>query len=359
MTRTLQRYRIGAASLVAAAAAVVAVAAPASAAALPGEEGQWHPMTYASGQVASSTMEGEARDNRSNILHAWGGANNDYIWVSLNNGPAYPLPATAGSPDHAQSWAAPTVIWTNDGGRGNFRIFHTGKDGHIYQHRIQLTTSYQMPATLPVATQVPNNARTYDHQAVAAAALPNNSYMLAWNSQTSDEIYTMYYDAATTTYAAPSIVPGALSKDAPSLAAQVNDGDDPAPWDQVVLAFNGTDFHIYTARQQYGKSGWTGPTEVPGSYSTYSPSVALTDNGYGAIITRDYDGTMATHGISRNGAVVGSAKDSAYGWTNTAPLATSSGPLVYYVHNAGLSTGLKWKQGADFRSLPTPPAPQW
>ncbi|MEU5710015.1 MULTISPECIES: hypothetical protein [Streptomyces] len=346
-----------AAPVLAAAAAVLGVASPALAD-LPGAGTGWQPVTYSGGQIRSSSTEGEARDNLSNVLHAWRGSDNDNIWISLNNGPAYPLPATAGSTDHAQTYAAPTVIWTNDGGRGNFRIFHTGKDGHIYQHRIQLTTSYQLPGTLPNATQVPNDARTNTNQPVAAAALPGNSYMLAWNSQTTDDVWTMYYDAATTTFNAPQAVPNARSQDAPSLAAQVNDGNDPAPWNQVVLAFEGTDFNVYMARQQYGSSTWTNPKKV-GPYTTSTPSVALTDNGYGVITFRDYDGTIGNYEINRHGDVLGNFKDSGYGWTNVAPLAQSSGPLVYDIitGSGGGTTGVVWKQAADFRGLPTPPAP--
>ncbi|MFH9402652.1 hypothetical protein ACH4JS_23275 [Streptomyces sp. NPDC017638] len=125
------------------------------------------------------------------------------------------------------------MIWTNDGGRGNFRIFHTGEDGHIYQHRIQLNSSYQLPGTLPNATQLPGDIRTNTNQPSAAAALPGNSYMPAWNAQTSDEIWTMYYDAATTTFYPAQVVPNARGQDAPSLAAQVDDGDDPAPWNRM------------------------------------------------------------------------------------------------------------------------------
>lgn len=351
-------FRVAAPAL-AVATAVVGLAGPAFAD-LPGAGDGWHPVTYSGGQIQSSTTEGEARDSRSNILHAWRGKDNDNIWVSLNNGPAYPLPATAGSSDHAQTLAAPTVIWTNDGGRGNFRIFHTGKDGHIYQHRIQLTTSYQLPGALPSATDVPNGARTNTNQPVAAAALPNNSYMLAWNSQTSDDIWTMYYDAPASKFAAAQAVPNARSQDAPSLAAQVNDGDDPAPWNQVVLAFEGMDFNMYMARQQYGTSSWTNPKKV-GPYTTSAPSVALTDNGYGVITFRDFDGTIGNYQINRHGDVVASFKDDSYGWTNNAPLAQSSGPLVYNVitGSGGGTTGVVWKQAADFRGLPTPAAPQW
>ncbi|MDX2815694.1 hypothetical protein PV410_24515 [Streptomyces sp. PA03-5A] len=352
-------FKLAPPALLAAAAAVVAVAGPAFAD-LPGAGDGWHPTTFSGGQVQSRSTEGEARDSLSNILHAWRGADNDTIWVSLNNGPAYALPATAGSPDHAQTQAAPTVIWTADGGRGNFRIFHTGTDGHVYQHRIQLNASYQLPATLPYATQVPNDARTNTNQPVAAAALPGNSYMLAWNSQTSDDIYTMYYDAAKTTFYPAQAVPNARSQDAPSLAAQVDDGNDPAPWNQVVLAFEGTDYNMYMARQQYGTSTWTNPKKV-GPYTTFTPSVALTDNGYGAITYRDYDGTIGNYQINRHGDVTGSSKDSSYGFTNSSPLAVSSGPLVYNIITGagGGTNGVVWKQAADFRGQPTPPAPQW
>ncbi|MEW2491406.1 hypothetical protein [Streptomyces sp. NPDC048411] len=356
-----RRFRLAAMALIAACAVVLGMTAPASAGiqGFPGEEGQYHPVTYSGGQIHSRSVEGEARDDRGNILHVWRGGDNDNIWISLSNGPAYPLPATAGSPDHAQTWAAPTVIWTDDGYRGNFRIFHTGTDGHIYQHRIQLTTAYQLPATLPYATQIPNNARTNTPQPVAAAALPGNSYMLAWNSQTNNDIWTMFYDGTTTTFQSPQVVPNAQSVKAPALAAQVTDGKDSGPWNQVVLAFTGLDEHVYMARQQYGTSTWTNPKWTE-AWTRNSPSVALSGSGYGVITLTGYDFYVDSLLIKRNGEVSGLYDDATlFQWTDNSPLAVISGNSVYYVRNGGVSSGLWWKFVTDFGSWATPPAPQW
>lgn len=298
----LRRSWLAAVALMAC-AAVIGISTLASAATFgfPGEEDQYHPVTYSGGQIFSRSTPGEARDDRGDILHAWRGEDNDNIWISLNNGPAYPLPATAGSPNHAQTWAFPTVIWTDDGGRGNFRIFHTGTDGNIYQHRIQLTTAYALPATLPYATQIPNDARTYAQQSVAAAALPGNSYILAWNSQTSDDIWTMFYNGTTTNFLSPQVVPNAHSNKAPALAAEVNGGNDPAPWNQVVLAFTGLDNYVYMVRQQYGTPNWTAPkwTEL---WTRWAPSVALSGSGYGVITVTDYDSYVRSLLIQRDPA---------------------------------------------------------
>ncbi|GII94107.1 hypothetical protein [Sinosporangium siamense] len=219
MFQQISRLRQTAVVVAAALATVAGVAVPAAADyhyGFPGEETQWHAVTYAGGPISSRSTPGEARDNHGDLLHAWRGADNNSIWISLNNGPAYPLPATSGSPGYAQTHAAPVVIWTDDGFRGNFRIFHTGTDGHLYQHRIQLNTSYQLPGTLPFATKIPNDARTSDELSVAAAALPNNSYMLAWNSQTNNDIWTMFYDGSGSGFTTPAVASGAQSHKAPS-----------------------------------------------------------------------------------------------------------------------------------------------
>lgn len=354
-----RRSWLAAMALIAACAAVIGSSTPASALSFPGEETQYHPVTYSGGQISSRSTPGEARDNHGDILHAWRGGDNDNIWISLNNGPAYPLPATAGSPNYAQTLAFPTMIWTDDGGRGNFRIFHTGTDGHIYQHRIQLTTAFALPATLPSATQIPNNARTYEQQSVAAAALPGNSFMLAWNSQTSDDIWTMFYDGTTTNFSSAQMVPNAQSNKAPALAAQVNGGSDSAPWNQVVLAFTGLDNHVYMVRQQYGTPTWTAPkwTEL---WTRDAPSVALSGSGYGAITVRGFDFYVDSVFITRTGDASGVYDDAdLFQWTEGTPLAVMNGNSLYYVRNGGTTSGLWWKFVNDFGSWGTPPAPQW
>ncbi|MEU8040757.1 hypothetical protein [Streptosporangium sp. NPDC049078] len=366
-----KRLFIALVTLVACAAAPGGMTAPAPASAddgdasisswgFPGEGSDWQPVTYAGGQITSRSTPGEARDNRGNILHAWRGADNDSIWISLNNGPAYSLP-------NAQTWTPPRVIWTDDGGRGNFRIFHTGTEGHVYQHRVQLSASYQLPGTLPNWTRIPNDTRTTNTEPVAVAALPGNSFMLAWNSQSTDDIWTMYYNGETATYSAPGIVPGAQSKDAPGLAAQVDTDNDPAPWNQVVLAFTGTNNYVYMSRQRYGTGNWTNPfrvyaTGTPG-YTRNGPSVALSRSGYGVItITEDRDNTIGSYMISRDGGWSGYYEENSFALSpGRTPLAVVAGTDVYYVINgsAGGKSGVLWKKVYDFAAMPTPSAPQW
>ncbi|MEU9336619.1 hypothetical protein AB0D49_26205 [Streptomyces sp. NPDC048290] len=358
MYQEMKKFRLAGVGLLASFAAVVAASAPASASVwgYPDEGTQWSPVTYSGGTIRSGSTEAEARDNRGNILHAWRGADNDGIWISLNNSNAFQLPATAGSTGHAQTWAAPTVIWTDDGGRGNFRIFHTGQDGHLYQHRVQLTTGFQLPAALPSATRIPHDARTYDQQSVAAAALPNNSYLLAWNSQTTDDIWAMYYDGGSSSFISPSIIPNARSKDAPALAAQVGDG--PAPWNQIVLAFTGLDHNVYMARQQYGAPHWSNPRNI-GGWTAYAPSVALSGNGYGVIALTERDFTMGSFRIARDGQSSDFYEENSYAWAGPrAPLAVVNGSGAYYVINgsAGGQNGVLWKKATDFGWLPHPPA---
>jgi hypothetical protein len=357
-----RRFRTAAGAFVAAVAAVVGLAGPAAAVwGFPGEGGDWKPVNYAGGQITSRSTTAEARDNRNNIVHAWRGGDNDNIYISLNGGPAYALPG-------AQTWTPPRVIWTDDKGRGNFRIFHTGTDGHVFQYRVQLTAAYQLPATLPDPTRIPNDVRTTDTLPVAAAALPGNSFMLAWNSQSNDDIWTMYYNGETAAYSSPGVVPNALSKDAPALAAQVDtDNSDATPWNQVALAFTGTDNRVYLARQRYGSGSWTSPRQIfaagtPG-WTRQAPSVALSRNGYGVIsLTEDTDTTIGSYIISRDGGWSGYYEEptfaSTYGKT---PLAVIDNTTLYYVINGsgGGLNGVLWKKVYDFAQMPAPAAPQW
>ncbi|MGC0372500.1 hypothetical protein [Streptomyces sp. SAI-229] len=360
--KRLKRFRPVAVVFLAASAAVLGLSTPASAVwGFPGEGSDWNPVNYAGGQITSRSTTSEARDNRNNIVHAWRGGSNDNIYISLNSGPAYQLP-------DAQTYTSPRVIWTDDGGRGNFRIFHTGTESHVYQHRIQLTTSYQLPATLPNWTRVPNDTRTTNTLPVGVAALPDNSYMLAWNSQSDDRIWTMYYNGQTAAYSSPSVVPDALSKDAPALAAQVDtDNDDPAPWNQVVLAFTGTNNYVCQSRQRYGSSSWTNPRQIFAAnsygFSRQGPSVALSRNGYGVItISEDRDNTIGSYIISRDGGWSGFYEENTFASTvGRTPLAVIDGTTLYYVINgsAGGRSGVLWKRVYDFAAMPTPSAPQW
>ncbi|MGW2049142.1 hypothetical protein ACWCPF_28735 [Streptomyces sp. NPDC001858] len=332
----------------------------------PGEPREWNPVTYSGGQIRSQSTIGEARDNRGNIMHAWRGADNDFIWISLNNGGAYQLPISPGSPN-AQTYAPPTVIWTDDGNRGNFRIFHTGRDGDVWQHRVQLNASYQLPAALPYGAKIPRDTRTHNYLPVAATALPGNSFMLAWNSQSNDDVWAMYYDAAATTFQDPRLVPGALSYDAPSLAAQIDDGDDAAPWNQIALAFRGIDGNIYMTRQTYGASNWTQPRGLPGANSPYAPSIALSGSGYGAIaITKHNDNSVGSWRIDRNGNYSEFSESAATGFSSgKSPLAVVAGNDLYYVisgrslgANGAWTDGVSWKRATNFGSLPKPPTPK-
>ncbi|MGW2050269.1 hypothetical protein ACWCPF_34615 [Streptomyces sp. NPDC001858] len=373
-----KKFRLAAVAVAAASAAVAGVAAPAAASdpstkadgpsvnasGFPDEGRDWNLVTYSGGPISSQSTPGEARDNRGNVLHAWRGKDNDYIWISLNNGSAYQLPISPGSPN-AQTYAAPTVIWTDDGNRGNFRIFHTGRDGDVWQHRIQLNAGYQLPETLPYGAKISNDTRTSADLPVAAAALPDNSFMLAWNSQSNDDIWTMFYNAAIKTFENPRVVPNALSKDAPSLAAQVDvDNNDPAPWNQVVLAFTGTDNSIYMARQRYGASSWTNPWKLSqgNGWSRHAPSVALSPNGYGVISLAESDNTIGSYLIVRDGGWSGFYEEPTFALSyGRSPLAVMDGTALYYVINGSQGTlnGVLWKRVTDFGSMPKPAPPQW
>jgi hypothetical protein len=93
-------------------------------AAEPGEWGSWGPETVNNHnmQVASQGTVAEAR-NGGNLLDVWRGADNNQVWLSWNNGPAYTI---AGN---TATYVSPAVVaWGSSG----FMIFHTGVDGHIY-----------------------------------------------------------------------------------------------------------------------------------------------------------------------------------------------------------------------------------
>jgi hypothetical protein len=341
-------------AIVAAIAAVIGAGAQAYAVeGLPEEDNVWTPESYdGAGQIYSGDLESEARDNRSHIIRAWRGNDNNGIWISVDRQSPRALPATNAT-QFAQTEVAPTVIWTDNGGYGNFRIFHTGRDGNIYQTRVQLDVNGNLPSALPTATQVPNSARTNSYNSPTAAALPNNSFILTWSGLTGPDVWNMYFNATNNTWNNPTTIPGASTVYAPAIAAESTS------WNQVVAAWRGLDGRVYYSRQRIGTSTWTTPVTLSVNLprtTNYSPSVALTTNGYGVISMVDTNGNQITSAIiTRNGTVGTWYNETTHVSVQHSVLVVAIGFYIYYVRN--INGALSYKAAGSFFGYPLPPAP--
>jgi hypothetical protein len=113
-----------------AALAVVATASGAFAQALPGESNTYSPERVGGAISQHLALRGDFTEARNtgangageNLLEVWRGADNNQVWMSLNNGAVFTI-------DETQTLVVPTVVpWGTD----SFLVFHTGVDGHIY-----------------------------------------------------------------------------------------------------------------------------------------------------------------------------------------------------------------------------------
>ncbi|MEV5176656.1 hypothetical protein AB0L10_37520 [Streptomyces flaveolus] len=347
MLARFKRFRLAVMSVIIAGAAVIGIAVPANAA-LPDEDIGWNAVTYAAGQIYSQSTEGEARDSHGNVLHAWRSATDNSIWISLNSGNARQVPATT-TTTFAQTRAAPSVIWTDDGGPGNFRIFHTGVDGNIYQTRIQLTSAGYLPQTIPRVTQVPNTARTSATTGPSAAALPNNSFMLAWAGESGPDVWTMYFDGVSSAWHNPTTIPGARTVDAPSIAAEMTS------WHQIVAVWRDSPTgQVYISRQAYGANTWSSAYALGGTQprtTDYSPSVALTSNGWGLVtMVNAYDDTIASVAISSAGSASTWYDEISHSPTVHTVLVVALHAIMYYVRTQA-NGAIEYKRAADFTSV--------
>ncbi|MFF4245181.1 hypothetical protein ACFYY2_11990 [Streptomyces sp. NPDC001822] len=335
-------------ALIAASAVVFGIAVPANAAGLPDEDIGWQPVQYQDGQIYSQSTEGEARDSHGNIVHAWRSHTDNSLWISVNRSNARQVPALLDD-TFAQTRAAPSVVWTDNGSGGNFRIFHTGLDGNIYQTRVQLRSDGYLPTVIPRVTQVPNTARTSIYTGPSAAALPNNSFILAWAGENGPEVWTMFFNGGNNRFQAPSAVPGARTLDAPAIAAQISS------WNQIVIVWRGTPTgQVFISRQTYGSGYWTDPYPLGGSVprsTDYSPSIALTDNGWGLVtMVNSYDDTISSVAISAGGAASSWYDEISRNTAVHTVLVIASNALLYYVRTQA-NGAIDYKRAADFTSV--------
>jgi hypothetical protein len=112
--------------------------------------GKLNPETVANQQLQLQGDFSEARNGQNNdLLEVWRGGNNNRVWMSLNNGPAFTIGAT-------QTFVDPTVV---PYGPESFLVMHVGTDNGIYYTVVNTnntrgTTWFRIPnqtTTMPVS----------------------------------------------------------------------------------------------------------------------------------------------------------------------------------------------------------------
>jgi hypothetical protein len=218
-----KRWRLVLIAALTALAVSVTFAGPAFAAE-PGEWGSWNAemVNNQNLQVASQGTLSEAR-NDGNLLEVWRGADNNQVWMSLNNEDAFTIGTTATN-------VSPTVVaWGED----SFMVFHTGVDSNIYYTVVYGDGGYEGQWFA-----VPNQTTNMPVSVTQVGEGGNNLYMVYRGVGDDRRVWGTYFNNGLGEWQYIDNIGGGLSNSAPSVAYNpeaaaltvVVRGDDNAVW---------------------------------------------------------------------------------------------------------------------------------
>lgn len=304
---------------------------------LPLEENRWTTELADNVPLYSSETISEDYDGSGNLVQVWRGADNNRIWASINHGAPRAF-------DTAQTYAAPRIIHTDYG----FRVFHTGTDGRIYYAGITVLSTGVI--SFGSWVQVPNNTLTHNYLPPSVTALPNGDWFLAWTGASGPDIWTLYYNANTWMYGAPARVDDGSYEGVTILSAPAVAYD--RSWNQIVLAWRDALDGLQIATQAYGQSSWQGWRSPTGVQTRDTPSIALTNNGYGTItVLNAADHTLASVIINRNHTFQYWFNELTNLYTNHPAWVTAIGTVLYYIVTT-TNQGVYYKRAGDLGGLP-------
>lgn len=239
-----KRWRLALVAMISACALSAAFAGTALAAE-PGEQGGWAHESVGGANLRTVTTLAEARDQSGNYLRVWrgalptqnpvtGGPQADVVWASYDGGPAVRAGLT-----QATTYYAPAVTAIGGGG-GQFMVFHTGTDGHIYYSRLSVDSGNGGSTQVwggwtAVPDQTTNNA-------VSAAQLTpgGQNVYLVYHSATDNHIWGTVYNGVEDSWAHTVIIGnGAEGLGAPSVGSNGNG---------LMSAIIGTDRNVWVGQ---------------------------------------------------------------------------------------------------------------
>ncbi|HET6844753.1 MAG TPA: hypothetical protein VFK06_24170 [Candidatus Angelobacter sp.] len=193
----------------------------------------------------------EAR-NGGNLLEVWRGADNNIVWMSLNNGNAFQI--AAGS---ATNVAPAVVAW----GPSDFLVFHTGTDGRIYFAPVSFdgSTPFSWSVVPAQTTQMP----------VSVAQMgfgSHNVYMVYRGFGNDTRVWGTWFDFFGGGWSQADNINGGHANSAPtiSLAPHIPvSAENPTPFaDRLMVTAVGTDNNIWSTGQNVGAGFWADWTPI-------------------------------------------------------------------------------------------------
>jgi hypothetical protein len=264
--------------------------------------------------MASGTGYNEARIN-GNLMEVWEGANNQNVWMSINNNQAFTF-------SEALTNTTPTVVpW---GTRG-YMVLFTGTDNHIWYSFVGTDGSHSSQWF-----QVPHNQTT--GMPVAAAPMggegTTNVYVAYRGGGNDQQIYQTWYDGQSGTWSESTLVGNLQSPSQPAVTYNI-------ATNQIVVTAQGEDNQLWMNSQTLGASGWGGWWDTGVAYFG-PPALVSIPSGYmvtEALSDSNNDFTLAL--FNSNGALINTLDDSQagyYGYTS------ALGPFFANAETVNLTT---------------------
>jgi hypothetical protein len=324
MKLTLRRWPSRVIALAIATAVTLTSSTPAFAAQWD-EEATWHAEVVSGGQISTPDTVSEARGAQNVLGQVWRDASNQ-IWVSIN----HLAPFRIGG---AQTYVAPRIA----GYGNNFIIIHTGTNNKIYEtvprYGISDENWLSNPGNWNAWNEIPN---LQTRQSVDVKRLYGQFELYLVFLDLDSRIMGTYTTGNGWNY--PVHIVGGYSDSAPTLAWN-------ARKNQLITAIRGwDDDQVYTARQQYGTSGWDGWFAFSGVVTWDSPVVSANSNGDEFLAVRHtYSGKL----YFKSFGIFAGPSDwtpESTGWsTNVAPYVVAGG-VEFWIIFTGLDNKAYWKQ---------------
>ena len=186
----------------------------------------------------------------------WRGADNNQVWMSLNNGRPFTIGGTV-------TFQSPTVApWGEDG----FMVFHTGDNGDIWY-----TPVFGDGHNSGTWTAVPGNFTNLSVSVAQMGTNSNNLYLVYRGLGNDLRVWGTWYDFSTNTWAKAENISGGSANNAPGVS--MNNATN-----QLTVTVQGTDNQLWLTHQTLGASAWN--SWIPkGAFTANTPHSAACANG--------------------------------------------------------------------------------
>jgi hypothetical protein len=224
------------------------------------------PPSYSPEEVGGNQLQlqgafSEARSNDGGLIEVWRGANNNQVWISIDNGEPFTIGST-------QTYTNPTVTpWGPQG----YMIFHVGINGLIYFH-----TVYSDGWWNGDWDAIPGQS-TNTSMAVSAVQMGNGShnvYLVYRGSGNDYRVWGTWYDGNDGVWAGADNIATGVSFFPPSITFN--------PESQRLFAVvqGAANNHVYLTTNQLGSAYWPPWTDLgPYTVTNGQPFIAADGDG--------------------------------------------------------------------------------